>query len=150
MTRTAIFDIDGVLANTGDFVSKFISKKGNFMEDKFNEEILNFSTIEQGVEMLKHFKYNDYTIVLVTARREQFRPNTEQWLKNNDIPYDFLYHRVKGANKVDYKIMIAKRFKPLFIIDDDPEIVKGLRSKGFYVYQPNNNYEILSEEVYKK
>lgn len=90
----------------------------------------------------------DAYVVIVSGRDATCRAETEQWLKDNNIPYDELYMRdpnqvdAKG-NKLDdtiikreiYNDVIKPRFNVRFVLDDRDRVVKMWREEGLKVLQ---------------
>lgn len=76
MARIAV-DIDGVLAEKLD--------NGNYPEDYMNKRPLPMAR-----ESLEYLKNKGHTIILFTARHEEDREITEQWLRDHGFVYDEL------------------------------------------------------------
>lgn len=87
-------------------------------------------------------------VVIVSGRDNTCRTDTEQWLKDNQIPYAELYMRDpelkdENGNKLDdtiikkdiYEEWIKPRYNVLFVLDDRDRVVKMWREQGLKVLQ---------------
>lgn len=84
-SKIAGFDIDGVLAEYGDWgptESEFIECGG----------VLTLRPLQDAAATLRRFKDTGWTIVIVTARKahvhKRLERDTHDWLQMHDIPYD--------------------------------------------------------------
>lgn len=138
--NTIIFDIDGVLADNKDYKFWF-DETGDFQADKFEVNIPTFKTLDWGVKLIRALYREGYNIVLVTARRNAFRQATIEWLGNKGIPYHILHTKEKHLDFVEYKLnCISKYTDVLFVVEDNPELVKAYREASYIVLQPNHLY----------
>ena len=142
--ETIVMDIDGVLADNSNYKNWF-DKSGDFIPEKFEEEILNFKANTWAKELIRMGSERLINIVILTSRREAFREKTIQWLENNNIYYDQLSTNDEKEDFVQHKLSVLKDlksdgYKILFIVEDNPEIVKAEREEGYVVLQPNNLY----------
>jgi len=123
-----ICDIDGTLALFGD-ANPY---ERDFLQDKPNMRIY---------ELLNRIK-EDRTIFLVSGRMEKNREVTIQWLKQNDIPYDYLFMRKTDDVRKDivikkeiYETEIKDKYNVLFVLDDRNQVVDFWRSEGLTCLQ---------------
>ena len=95
-----IFDVDGTLANV-DSIIHYISKSkskdpDNFKKDfySFHSESLTVPCHDDVVDMVWEAIDKDLDIIVVTARREEWRAHTAYWLKTvANVPHDALFMR---------------------------------------------------------
>ena len=74
----------------------------------------------------------------MTARRKDFKKETIKWLKKHNIKYNNIFFNENKEEFVQYKTKIIDNIKNvLFIVEDDEDIVRELRNKGYKVLQPN-------------
>lgn len=102
--------------------------------------------VNQGaVEFLKKLKSKGYYVVLLTSRPfgqyKNLYLDTYVWLKNNGLEFDMLLNDSKKRDKI---IKLTETSTIKFIIDDDPEIIKGLLNlegvnKLYLVDKPYNS-----------
>lgn len=121
-----IMDIDGVLANSyhPDFKEQFA--KGDF--SVFERGIPNYPAFSWAIALVQALS-KDHRILFVTARNEDYRDSTIDWLHRN-IPSQTiygcdLYMRKTGDTREDSEIkreLFAKfstRYNILFAVDDN-------------------------------
>jgi hypothetical protein len=123
MDDCIICDIDGTLAlrkNRGPFDW---AKVG---QDEVNQVIADIVTVY----------HNDakVAVILVSGRDSVCRPETEQWLAENNIPYTELLMRPEGDHRKDtivkvelYKKHIKGQYKVRFVLDDRNQMVQAWR-----------------------
>lgn len=97
------------------------------------------------VEIINRFK-NDHKIIILSARSERSREETDQWLKKYNIYYDDLILKPNDFNGEDCSFKskrindISKEYEIFFCIDDRSSCVKSLRDEGFYTFQCGEGY----------
>ena len=90
--KTAIcFDIDGTLT-LGP------KDRSAYEWHKVGQDDVNVSI--RSLAQLHHFDGNN-RIIIVSGRDAVCRPETEKWLKDNYIPYHYLFMRKEGDNRPD-------------------------------------------------
>ena len=126
-----IFDIDGTLAD-------------NYWRSPYDLSECDKDPVIQPIkDLLMMFYDSGKTIILVSGRESGLaRDNTEKWLKNNNIPYNFLFMRPTGDTRRDDKIKleiyheyIKGDFNVLYVLDDRNRTVDGWRSVGLKCLQ---------------
>lgn len=133
---TVIFDIDGVLADNSNFKSWY-DEDGDFVASEFAKDISSMKVNDWATYLIDDIAEN---IVIITARREAFRKETEKWLKKKGICYDYIHFNT-GKDHVKHKLDSAALYDDvLFIVEDSPELVKAYREAGYVVLQPNHLY----------
>ena len=95
---TTVFDLDGTLADNMTYEKHHKGLKGKHPD--FAKEAKSVGTKKSMVnefhEASKHGK-----VVVLTARSAHYRPETEEWLKKNDIDADSLIMRPSDSKKSD-------------------------------------------------
>lgn len=100
----AAFDIDGTLAQKGDF-----------------SDLLNIPAKESVVKIAKAMsKMSGSKMAVVTARPEESRKETEEWLRKQGLRPQFLLMRGKGDVRPDYEVRV----------DQVREVIKRLGKAG--------------------
>ena len=141
MKRPAwIFDVDGTLANVDPLLHWIVNQdrttekfKKNF--DKFHAESIFCEPHKEVVDMLWE-KVNDFDIIIVTARKEEWRAHTAFWLAENDIPHKALFMRQNNDQRKDYEVKkdILKHiqwfWKVEHAVDDNPNIIDLWEENG--------------------
>jgi len=133
LPKAVIFDIDGTLTLGGLNRSPYEwAKVGN---DLPNKPI---------IELLDLYRNIGYNIIIVSGRDSICRPETEQWLKDNNICYNNLYMRQIDDNRKDTIIKreifdehIREIFNVITVVDDRACVVEMWRDMGLTVFQVN-------------
>lgn len=124
-----IFDIDGTLALMKDR-SPFDWKRVG--EDRVNSDVRDtLLKLKQSAQ-----------IIILSGRDSVCRPETEQWLTDNLIPFNGLLMRAEGDSRKDsiikrelYENHIAGKYNVLGVFDDRNQVVALWRSLGLTCYQ---------------
>jgi AAA domain-containing protein len=136
--KTAIFDIDGTLAN----LSHRLHLLPNY--DAFFAQAGGDIAIWPMVNLAIKLYDCDYQIILVSGRTDRIRKETENWLDHHGIKYAELYMRPDGDYRKDYIIkkeilaQIHKDFDNLdiqFVVDDRSSVVRMWREEGLICLQ---------------
>lgn len=129
--RAVICDIDGTLAHMQGR-SPYDYSPGAVLTDAVDE------TIRQVLWDLKE----DVAIILVSGRKSECLDDTNKWLADNKIEYDWLYMRASDDNRNDaivkqeiYKKYIEPSYKVDFVLDDRNRVVKMWRELGLKCLQ---------------
>ncbi len=96
------FDIDGTLAQ-GPFVP---------------ERIRELEPRPHVIRTLKGLSRAGMKIIVVTARPESYREDTEWWLRRHGIPYHTLRMRGSGDNRPDPALRAEQVSDATFLFDD--------------------------------
>lgn len=141
MNRILGIDIDGVITDEGEADNNIWHKAlCNYFKENLNREKNVYSFVEAyglseremnefindqieniyaGVKpynkvstILNSLIDKEFTIYLITARHDEFRPVTEKWLEKYSIPYHSLYHEDDKAP------LAVKKNIELFIEDN--------------------------------
>lgn len=84
------------------------------------------------------------TIVLLSGRGEEYRPQTQAWLAAHDVPYDELWMRPPGDGRRDdlvkaelFDAHVRHRFNVRVSLDDRDRVVAVWRRLGLPTWQVN-------------
>jgi predicted kinase len=135
--KAIICDIDGTLAH--------MDGRGPFEWERVGEDTLD----ETVANILRHYNARDlmddeseYAIIMLSGRDGVCRPETMQWLSDNNIYYDHLYMREAGDMRKDSIIKrelfdkhIHDTFNVQFVLDDRNQVVQMWRDMGLKVLQ---------------
>lgn len=162
------FDIDGVLTNdddghsniwlreASDYFGEPILKRAYYIEEAFNKtkgEVQEFfrarvSTIfqtvpvrEHAAETLQNLRSRGHDIHLITARDEEYRQVTEDWLERHGIPYHSLSMR-KDSERYS-KGILCQQLGVGFFVDDKVENAEDTARLGVYtlLFHASHNLE---------
>ena len=136
--KIVIVDIDGTLA---DVQHRLHYIKG---PDKKNwKQFFRHMRLDTPVDIVVRWVNNlrpEYTPILITGRPEEYRAETEAWLKAHNVHYTKLLMRRSGDHRPD---TVAKRElldrigreNVAFVIDDRPSVCEMYKKCGLRVFQ---------------
>jgi phosphoglycolate phosphatase-like HAD superfamily hydrolase len=143
-----IFDVDGTLANVDSVLHYIVNENNqpNFQKDfnKFHENAVNVPAHHEVIDMLWEAMSRDRAIIVVTARKEEWRAHTSYWLSKNGAPHDALFMRGKRDNRSDYEVKkdILEHINLFWdvehAIDDNPKIIKLWEENGIHTTKIGN------------
>jgi len=126
-----IVDIDGTLAKKG--------RRNIFDFTRVYED----ECVEQVADIVR--RYRDKRIIILSGRDDSCYEDTKNWLKDNSIPFDYLYMRKTGDKRKDaivkkeiYDEKIKGKFNIRFVLDDRSQVVKMWREQGLKCFQVAN------------
>lgn len=118
MRKAIIVDIDGTLAKMngrGPFAWHLVG------EDKVNDPVRT---------LINMFYSNEIDVIIFSGRDSVCRPETEIWLKENEINYDLLFMRPERNFEKDaiikrrlYDEHIKDKYNIQFVLDDRNQVV---------------------------
>lgn len=145
-TKIVVCDIDGTVA---DLSHRLQYAKGDTKDWKKFFSLLSEDTPRQDIYMaaqsLAH--EHDALLVFVSARPEDYRLETEQWLRDNGMMYDNLIMRRKGDKRQDTDVKsdiynrYLKQYSIVRVFDDRPSVIRMWREKGLEVEDVGNGVE---------
>jgi phosphoglycolate phosphatase-like HAD superfamily hydrolase len=133
-----VFDLDGTIANLDHRLHHVRSDKPNWNE--FYRQADNDSSHGWAVELMRSLS-ELYTVIIVSARPETYRRETEEWLKKHGVEYSRMFMVRSDRNysgDAELKRNWLKRFgkeKILFVVDDRQRVVDMWRSEGLVCLQ---------------
>lgn len=141
--KAIICDLDGTLCNIEHrlhYVKKGIEgRKPNW--PAFFRGIPQDSVNEWCAEIVRQFSGN-HEIVYCSGRGEEFRGDTEKWLKDNNLWFGHLMMRSTNDHRQDNIVKeilldfdILTQFTPVFAVDDRQQVVNMWRSRGIICLQ---------------
>lgn len=140
-TPAIIVDLDGTLCDVEHRVHHVKKKPKNW--HAFNSAMDEDKSYFWCIELIAAMKVRGYKIIFVTGRDEDYRSNTEAWLKKHLIDYDFLFMRKAKDHREDsdvkeeiYHTMIEQTAQVLFVVDDRKSVVERWRKIGLTCLQP--------------
>lgn len=135
-----IVDLDGTLCNN--------NHRKHFVEGKSKDwktfyTLMNQDSVNEWcLDIIKKYNKDDYEILLVTGRPEEYRLKTEKWLWKFGINYKHLLMRESGDFRKDciikeeiYRKYIEHDYNILFCLDDRKQVVDMWRSIGLTCLQ---------------
>jgi hypothetical protein len=148
LPRYAIVDIDGTIADVRHRLHH-IKGPGRKNWKRFFEEMDRDQPIASMVDYVRELAA-DHTILIVTGRPETYRPQTERWLRDHDVPYEKLYMRRNGDHRPDYEAKTAvlqeiPAGQIAIAIDDRPPVCAMWEAHGIRCMKVNSDQE--SQEI---
>lgn len=129
-TPAIICDIDGTLAHMKD--------RSPYDYSKVSED-----EVDHAIRLLLIQMGRVCAVILVSGRKSWCKTDTEQWLKDNRVAYDYLFmDRQTDDNRKDtiikqemYEQHIKGKYDVLFVLDDRQQVVDFWRSVGLKCLQ---------------
>jgi predicted kinase len=128
-----ICDIDGTLSDSSQ------RRIFNYKECVNDEIIKPVKCILDRMEYIK-------CILLVSGREEICRKETEEWLRINNIPYNYLYMRKEKDFRADTIVKkeifdehIKDKYNVDFVIDDRHSVCQMWIDQGLFVFNVNQD-----------
>ena len=128
--KAVMVDVDGTLAHMKD--------RSPFDWHKVGDDAVDYCVSE----VVRVLSKADYKIIIMSGRDSVCRQETENWLRENDIPYDYIYMRKEGDNRKDSIVKlelfdehIRGKFNISFVLDDRNQVVDMWRSIGLKTFQ---------------
>jgi hypothetical protein len=84
----------------------------------------------------------NFSVFIITGRPEWSRPETERWLKENNIDYSLLFMRDSSDRRKDYEVKkeifknkIENKFNVFTVLEDRQQVVNMWRELGLQCWQ---------------
>ena len=133
--KCIIFDLDGTLSD---------NRSGENIDH--NASLYSVNPIRVTRDLFFDYKYRGFDVILLTARSESYKSDTEAWLSQNHIIPSKTYMRSKNDERsdADYKRdiiinQIMPEFEILAAFDDHKPVVEMLRSLGIVTFDVAGN-----------
>ena len=129
-----IFDVDGTLVNTSSIIHHVLKRPKNVEE--FNKAALHAPAHDHVIEMAVKASIKGHRIVIVTARHQRWKMQTELWLTKFMVPYDHVYMRANDDHRPDYDVkkdilkLINEDYFVVHAVDDNPDIIRLWEENG--------------------
>lgn len=129
LPKAVICDIDGTLAH---MVNRSPYDPTKYLDDEVDDFIhWAFARLSENA-----------TRIIVSGRDVDYKADTEQWLANHGITYDFLYMRPYKDKRNDaivkreiYETYIKGKYDVRCVLDDRNRVVKMWREQGLKCLQ---------------
>lgn len=134
--KIVLVDMDGTLSDVSHRIHHIRGKKNWKQFFRLMDQDPPVAAVVDWVRNLAE----DHEIVIVTGRPDDFRRNTEDWLKRYAVPYSRLLMRRSGDHRPDHvvkKELLERvdKHNVAFVIDDRPTVCDMWRGCGLKVYQ---------------
>lgn len=145
-SKIVVCDIDGTVAN--------IDHRLQYAKGEEKNWTTFFSLLSKDTPRMEVYKKasslaiaNNAPLIFVSARPEDYRTETEQWLRENDMEYSHLVMRSKGDKRKDTDVKsdiynrYLKQYDIVKVFDDRPSVIRMWREKGLEVEDVGNGQE---------
>ncbi|WP_433796976.1 LNS2 domain-containing protein [Actinoplanes sp. CA-252034] len=132
----AVFDVDGVVADVRHRLRHVARQPKDWA--RFFSAADRDPPLPEGTKLV-HRYVADHQLVWLTGRPEWLRPVTERWFERHGLPAGLLLMRPDDDRRParDFKLSQLRRLardgEITVIVDDDPAVVKRLKTEGFPV-----------------
>lgn len=137
---TYAFDMDGTLVDTRDVVH-WVQRDKDRDYDSFHR-LSEFSPANESVKAIAlSAKKRGYSVIITTARSEDYRETTQKWLDDHNVPYDNIFMRPRTDSRPDYFIkkdmfaIITEHYRILKVVDDNPQAIQAWKEVGASVIE---------------
>lgn len=113
--KTVVFDLDGTIAETMQY-----EKHHKVRHEGFAKEALTVDPNTDMVKKMREARDAGENVVILTARSAHYRPETQTWLRKNNVPYDALLMRPTDNTEKDKKVkreIMEEDILPKFNVD---------------------------------
>lgn len=143
-----ICDVDGTVADCNHRKSFLEGERKNWKG--FFDEMHKDTPIESTIAILEEYKAKGHEIIFVSARPENYRKQTEDWIRNNIVSIVplTLIMREQHDSRQDTEVkqdIFDKYFKDKYeietVIDDRPSVIRMWRENGLEVIDVGDGVE---------
>lgn len=134
----AIFDMDGTLADVSGIRHLVLDPaRRNF--DAFHAASVDAPAHDWVVRLARAFAADGHAIIVVTARKAQWRHHTAWWLALNHVPSHALFMRANHDQRKDFLVKrdiltsIRQTWEPIHAVDDNPSVIALWESENIPV-----------------
>jgi hypothetical protein len=126
--KAHIYDVDGTLANVDPYLHYVRGSNKDY--DAFHEASIDALPNIEVLEMLNNSVSDEYSVIIVTSRKEKYRGLTSMWLAKNKIVSHALFMRADNDNRPDYEAKndmldkITELWDVTHAIDDNPNVIR--------------------------
>ena len=138
-TKAVIFDVDGTLANNQHRQVWLQSKPRNWKA--YNATMHDDKPIDNIINLTKILK-DHYTVIVVTARSEDERKVTMEWLEKHGVHFEHIFFRAAKDYRDDSIVkseildkIIEHGHEPVMVFDDRNKVVNMWRERGIQCLQ---------------
>jgi predicted kinase len=140
MTLAVIFDIDGTLSDPTHRLEHVRKKDWKTFFSLMADDPVH-KPVRWLLNAVRDQMITEVEILLVSGRPEDYRKQTESWLKTHEISYEELFMRPSGDHRADFIVKsqildkILETYEILFVVDDRNSVVQMWRERGLTCFQ---------------
>ena len=134
-----ITDLDGTISDAEHRVHLVRNHPKDY--DTFFAEARNDGPIDAVITVLQALRQAGHDIHIITGRSEVVRTDTEEWLRQHEVPFDRLLMRTDGDYTPDDRLKekwFRAEYEPsdvLLVLEDRARVVKMWRRLGLTCLQ---------------
>lgn len=141
--KTVIVDIDGTISDSRPRLHFVRPPPGEKRDNEaFHSRCSEDMPIAAAVGFVKVLA-RDFQIALLTGRPNAYRDQTQDWLDDNGVPYDYLIMRPDVDSKMpatEYKLREARALQAkghdiFLVVEDQQKLVDMWRANGIHCLQ---------------
>ena len=127
-----VLDLDGVLADTRHRMRHLTGRHKDW--DAFFAAAVDDPVHPEGLALASESAARGLAVVYLSGRPERTRPDTLAWLTRHAAPEGEIVLRSDGDRrpaaqvKVSALRRLARRYRLLVLVDDDPAVVRAVRA----------------------
>jgi hypothetical protein len=137
--KTLIVEIDNVLSDTSHRQSYLEGDKPNFVE--YARQSRHDRANMQVIEEVRRAKKRGFHVTIVTGRSDLTRPDTVNWLRQYNVPYDELIMRPRSIMDADdvFKRRIVSGIKDaVAAVDASDNVLSAYRGMGLRTFKASD------------
>ena len=139
-----LFDLDGTLCDVRHRRKFVTSKPKNWQA--WNAGLVNDPPNKPVCEIFKKLAgirtsdCYDWKMIIVSGRSDEYKEQTEEWLRKNQLFYDAIYMRKANDSrddaivKAEFADEIEKHYNILGVFDDRLKVVRMWQERGIFVF----------------
>lgn len=143
-TMAIMFDMDGSLNDVRGVLKHITGEnpktgRRNRDWDSFHRMSEFEPANEEVLQMAKDAHAAGFTVLITTARAEEYRETTQKWCDDHGVPYTNIFMRPSGDHRPDYEIKkemfekINMYYDVVRAVDDNPQAIQAWKEKGIAV-----------------
>jgi beta-phosphoglucomutase-like phosphatase (HAD superfamily) len=143
LPKATIFDVDGTLCNVQPIRHHILlnhpDNPGYRDFDHFHKASVWCDPIPHVAEAARTLHESGGNVIVVTARRDRYRPHTLAWLSRHNISWTELHHRSDHDTRVDSEVKreiladLRTRYTITAAWDDNPNVIALWEAEGIPV-----------------
>ena len=135
MKKAIIVDLDGTLCDVQHRVHLVENEPVDWK--KFHSSLVHDTMNDWCFQLIKAMSSLGVEIILLTGRGEEYRQETETWLRKQSVKYKTLYMRRVKDERTDaiikkevYVEHVKNTYETLFVVEDRKSVVEMWREIG--------------------
>lgn len=139
ITKAVIFDVDGTIANNDHRRVWVQNKPKNWKA--YNATMADDQPIDNIIHLTQILCIH-YHVLIVTARSDDYKQTTVDWLEKHMVPHTAIYFRKEKDYRDDTVVkseildkILEEGYNPVMVFDDRTKVVNMWRERGLQCLQ---------------